>query len=119
MPFKPGQSGNPNGRPKVTLPDGRSLSEVAKEHTAVAVEALVSIVRNKRVAASARVQAATALLDRGWGRPHQTVVANVESLSAAERVRRGRLRAQEMQDQERRQAQASAEAARGVAVETR
>ena len=56
MPFQPGQSGNPSGRPKSKMADGRSLSDVAKEHTEAAIKVLVAIVRNKRASASARVQ---------------------------------------------------------------
>jgi hypothetical protein len=94
MPFKRGQSGNPSGRPRIKLPDGRSLADVAKEHTHAAVTALVAILRDERASASARVQAATALLDRGWGKPHQTVSAELkERGSMADHVRRGRERA--------------------------
>jgi hypothetical protein len=90
MPFQPGQSGNPSGRPKSKMADGRSISDVAKEHTEAAIKALVAIVRDKRASASARVQAATALLDRGWGRPHQTVSTEIDGRpDMAEQVRRG------------------------------
>lgn len=103
MPFEPGQSGNPSGRPKSKMADGRSLSDVAKEHTEAAIKALVAIVRNKRASASARVQAATALLDRGWGRPHQTVSAGIDekSNSPLEQVRRGIAYAEKMRELER------------------
>jgi hypothetical protein len=68
MTFVKGQSGNPGGRAKVTLPDGRTLTELAREHTAEAVMTLVHVAERGESEA-ARVSAATALLDRGWGRP--------------------------------------------------
>jgi hypothetical protein len=63
--FKPGQSGNPGGRPKI-LADVRDL---AREQTEVAIEALTEIVKNKKAPPAARVSAANSLLDRGWGKP--------------------------------------------------
>jgi len=65
--FRPGQSGNPSGRPK----EDRTIRDLAKEHTADAIETLVTISKNPEASDSARVQASTALLDRGWGKPTQ------------------------------------------------
>lgn len=65
--FKPGQSGNPSGRPKTDV----IIREIAREHTNDAIRTLVEITNNRKVSASARVQAANALLDRGWGKPTQ------------------------------------------------
>lgn len=67
--FRPGQSGNPSGRPKAD----HAIKELAKAHTTDALATLVEIAKNKKASPSARVQAATALLDRGWGRPAQYV----------------------------------------------
>lgn len=72
--FQKGQSGNPKGRPPVI----REVQELAKQQTENAVEALVSIMGNEKSNASARVQAAVALLDRGWGRPKQSVDVKVD-----------------------------------------
>ena len=69
--FKPGQSGNPLGRPK----SDKTLKELAKVYTEDALETLHSIAINEKAKDSARVQAATALLDRGWGKPPQFVEA--------------------------------------------
>lgn len=73
MAFKKGQSGNPGGRPKKLLPDGRSLVDLAKCHTETAVNALANILMSPTAPEAARISAATALLDRGWGRPSQSM----------------------------------------------
>lgn len=70
MPFVKGQSGNPGGKSKV-LADGRTLTDLAREHTPKAVQALVDVLANSEASDAAKVSAATAILDRGWGRPKQ------------------------------------------------
>ncbi len=50
-----------------------TLHALARAHTPEAIETLLSIMRNKRTAASARVSAACALLDRAHGKPTQTL----------------------------------------------
>jgi len=67
--FKPGQSGNPSGRPKADA----TIRELAKAHTDTAISTLAEIMNNPKVKPSTRVQAACSLLDRGWGKPHQYV----------------------------------------------
>ena len=69
MPFKKGQSGNPGGRPKVVA----EVKELARAHTGEAIETLVSIMNNPKAAPAARVSAANALLDRGYGKPPQHI----------------------------------------------
>jgi len=68
-PFKKGQSGNPGGRPKVVA----EVRELARAHTGEAIETLVSIMTNPKSASAARVSAANALLDRGYGKPPQHI----------------------------------------------
>src|SRR5262245_66323643 len=66
-PFQKGQSGNPGGRPKEIA----EVKELAREHMPAAIEALVSIMNNPKASDAARVSAANALLDRGYGKPPQ------------------------------------------------
>ena len=70
--FRPGQSGNPSGRAKLT-PEMIELRELARQHTRAAVEAIIQIVQDGEAPASARVTAASEILDRGWGRATQSV----------------------------------------------
>lgn len=73
MAFVKGKSGNPSGRPKKLLPDGRSLADLAKGYTEQAINALVEVLTEEGAPHAARITAATALLDRGWGRPAQSL----------------------------------------------
>jgi hypothetical protein len=72
MPFEKGQSGNPGGRPKVVA----EIKELARAHTGEAIETLVSIMTNPKSAPAARVSAANALLDRGFGKPAQHITGD-------------------------------------------
>ena len=71
-PFLKGQSGNPGGRPKVIA----EVQELARQHTTEAVETLVSIMTDAKAASAARVSAANALLDRGYGKPQQHITGD-------------------------------------------
>ncbi len=62
--FQSGQSGNPRGRPKTDF----DLAEQAREHAAEAIATLIDVMRTSPKGAE-RIQAALALLDRGFGRP--------------------------------------------------
>jgi hypothetical protein len=47
------------------------IRSIARSHTRTAVNVLVSIMRSKDATAAARVSAANAILDRGWGKATQ------------------------------------------------
>lgn len=66
MTFVKGQSGNPSGRKKDDAPL-MELRALAREYTSRAIDALVKALDNDRTS----VAAATALLDRGYGKPVQ------------------------------------------------
>lgn len=64
-PFQKGVSGNPSGRKP-------GLDQLCRKHTPAAINALVLALKVPQT----RVAAAVALLDRGWGRPLQSVEVN-------------------------------------------
>jgi len=71
-PFKKGQSGNPNGRPK--LPDlSEAIAKVLAEEKdgMTALDAILAALRAK--AAKGDVRAAQELLDRGFGKSKQSM----------------------------------------------
>lgn len=75
--FKPGVSGNPSGRPKSDI----CIRNLAREHTEEALSTLVEIATDKLAPQSARVSAACAILDRGWGKPMQSIEATVNAFT--------------------------------------
>jgi hypothetical protein len=83
--FKPGVSGNPDGRPKrpETIEAPRVVADVkaaARELTPVAMDTLEKAMTDQKAPWAAKITAAIAVLDRGWGKPQQTVSANVSIL---------------------------------------
>ena len=73
MPFQKGKSGNPGGRPKVV----GEVQTLARQYTKEAIETIRQIMCDRKTHSSARVTAAIAILDRGYGRPSQTISQSV------------------------------------------
>lgn len=70
--WQKGQSGNPGGRPR----EVSDLRELARDHTEGAIRTIISVMNDSNATASARIAAAVALLDRGYGKPVQQVNQN-------------------------------------------
>lgn len=49
------------------------IAAMAKEHAEIALKVLVSVANNTKAPSAARVSAASAILDRGFGKPRQSV----------------------------------------------
>ena len=61
---------------KVKFPMAKTLTEIrslARSHTRTALNVLVGVMRSKDATAAARVSAANAILDRGWGKAPQAI----------------------------------------------
>jgi len=66
------------------------LPSLARGHTRTAIKVLVEIMRSKDATAAARVSAANAILDRGWGKATQPLAndddAVLEMIHRIERI---------------------------------
>jgi hypothetical protein len=76
-------AGRPSGSPnRATLDMKSRLSMLAREYTWQAFDTLVDVAENGK-SETARIAAATALLDRGFGRPRE---ADIQQFSAPSRL---------------------------------
>jgi hypothetical protein len=70
-PKQPGGNAGKGRRPGVPNKATAAVREIAQIYTVEAVEALAGVMRDPAAPPAARVSAATALLDRGHGKPRQ------------------------------------------------
>jgi hypothetical protein len=64
-------AGRPAGTPNRATADMKArLSELARQHTQIALDALIDVCENG-LNETARISAATAILDRGFGKPRE------------------------------------------------
>ena len=82
---RPGAGRPPGSRNKATLAreaGAKTLTDLARERTEFALDALADVAGDANATASARVSAAIALLDRAWGRPpqHESLYGRFERL---------------------------------------
>ena len=69
------------------------IRSLARSHTRAAIETLKGVMNQKNAPASARISAAVALLDRGWGKPkehHEVTGKDGAPLIPALNVTRGK-----------------------------
>jgi len=71
MPFAPGKSGNPSGRPKALV----DVRELARKQTARNIEVMVDL-RDGCPDANIRLKAANTLHEIAWGKPSQAVTGD-------------------------------------------
>jgi phage gp46-like protein len=69
---RPGAGRPKASKSKATAEARATISERAKEYTDEALQALADILKSQNAPAAAKVSAATALLDRGYGKPVQS-----------------------------------------------
>ena len=69
----------------------RAITEIrslARSHTRTALNVLVAVMRNTKATPPARVAAANAILDRGWGKPTQSLSNDENALELIHRIER-------------------------------
>ena len=69
----------------------KSITEIrslARSHTRSALNILVQVMRNKDATPAARVSAANAILDRGWGKAIQAIENGDHPLELIHRIER-------------------------------
>lgn len=77
-PWKPGQSGNPNGRPKKV----QTIAQLAEDNSEKALRKLIKLIDSDKDQIA--LAAAQAVLDRSMGKPKQAVDVSSNRKNAAD-----------------------------------
>jgi hypothetical protein len=64
------------------------IRSLARSHTRTALNVLVAVMRNTKATPPARVAAANAILDRGWGKPTQSLGNDENAIELIHRIER-------------------------------
>lgn len=64
------------------------IRSLARSHTRTALNVLVAVMRSTKATPPARVAAANAILDRGWGKPTQALSNDESALELIHRIER-------------------------------
>jgi hypothetical protein len=64
------------------------IRSLARSYTRMALNVLVAVMRNTKATPPARVAAANAILDRGWGKPTQALSNDEGALELIHRIER-------------------------------
>lgn len=71
--FEPGQSGNPEGR-RVEISEAfKTIRDICKLRSSKMVDILTAIAENEKERGMTRIAAASAVLDRAWGKATQGI----------------------------------------------
>ena len=62
------------------------IRSLARAHTETALKVLAGIMNQEDCPAAARVSAATAILDRGWGKPTQPIAGDDDAAPITQRI---------------------------------
>ena len=72
--FKPGQSGNPNGRPK----QPKEFKDLVKANTVPALQAVIEIMNDPHTKPNDRLKAAELIIDRAYGKATQPIDGDIQ-----------------------------------------
>ena len=72
--WRAGQSGNPAGRAKSEY----ALRDYARTFTREALDTIANVMQDENTPSDARIRAAEALLNRGWGKPPASLDVNAQ-----------------------------------------
>ncbi|MGY3265812.1 hypothetical protein [Lysobacter sp. HA35] len=71
--FKPGKSGNPGGRSPRVGPNGETIVQLCRAKTNALIERAAAIALDPMAEHKDALTAIFGLLDRGWGKPKESV----------------------------------------------